>query len=208
MSTRYNLQSLRKHGVTVREVDEVLSHLATRILDLPSGRDGNHRAMFIGFTANGRLLEVGVEDGSEDMDYVFHAAEATRSYRDQYWGIVMSETKKASRTRQEWVEGIQQDARRRVINRGILHFRLSPDLMEMLLEVAEYKQVGAGILARMWVVEHLREEAARLHGQLPSVSANSAFHQVLAEPQAAYKPRTQQPRKRSTRGKSVPQSCE
>jgi uncharacterized DUF497 family protein len=76
----YNRESLNRHGVTEAEADEVV---ATGIWnELTSSERGNDRLMFVGFTSGGRLLEVGVEYfDSKNMEYVFHADDATRHYR-------------------------------------------------------------------------------------------------------------------------------
>lgn len=49
-------------------------------------------------------------------------------------------------------------ARKRLVERGTVQFRIDPEMMALLLEVAEYKRTPAGVLARMWVVERLRSE--------------------------------------------------
>lgn len=46
----------------------------------PSKR-GNDRVMYVGWTSLGRLLEVGVEFMNKTQMQVFHAMEATKSYR-------------------------------------------------------------------------------------------------------------------------------
>jgi hypothetical protein len=56
------------------------------------------------------------------------------------------------------IEKTKADARERVIERGLLQFRLDPELMRDLFEIAEEVQVGPSILARMWFVERLRQE--------------------------------------------------
>ncbi len=81
MKIVYNFESLDRHGISVEDADEVV---ATGIWEelIPSKR-GKERLMFVGFTANGRLLEVGVEyfDDSS-IEYFFHAQDATTRYRD------------------------------------------------------------------------------------------------------------------------------
>ena len=79
----YNTESLTKHGVTVIEVDEVLSDSRTIWLDLGPSPDGNDRLMFIGLTKAGRALEVGIELIGED-DYVFHAMAASEHYLKEF----------------------------------------------------------------------------------------------------------------------------
>lgn len=77
---KYNLESLDRHGVSPADADEVI---ATGIWEeMLLSKHGNTRLMFVGFTANGRLLEVAVEYfDDEDMEYIFHANDATRYYR-------------------------------------------------------------------------------------------------------------------------------
>jgi hypothetical protein len=80
LKTIYNLESLDRHGVSPADADDVI---ATGIWEelAPSVR-GNERLMFVGFTSNGRLLEVGVEYfDKKNLEYIFHADDATRYYR-------------------------------------------------------------------------------------------------------------------------------
>lgn len=79
----YDDSNLQKHKVTPKEVDQVLDsrNLSTRIFDLAPARNGNERAMFVGLTFRGRLLEVGVEAVDDTEDHVFHAMNATKQYR-------------------------------------------------------------------------------------------------------------------------------
>lgn len=76
----YQRENLLKHDVTVQEVDEAITNSLVS-LELPPSRAGNNRVMFVGFTMDGRLLEVGVEYLSEYDEHVFHAMDATREYR-------------------------------------------------------------------------------------------------------------------------------
>ena len=75
--------NLKKHKVTRQEVDQVLDsrNLTSRVFDLAPARNGNERAMFVGLTLQGRLIEVGVEVVSDMDDHVFHAMDATQQYR-------------------------------------------------------------------------------------------------------------------------------
>jgi len=75
--------NLRKHNVTPEEADQVLDsrNLTTRIFDLAPARNGNERVMFVGFTQEGRLLEIGVEIISDEDEHVFHGMDATKQYR-------------------------------------------------------------------------------------------------------------------------------
>jgi len=49
-------------------------------------------------------------------------------------------------------------AHKRVIKDGTVQFRLDAVNMERLLGLADEKRTGAGILARMWVLERLNKE--------------------------------------------------
>lgn len=59
------------------------------------------------------------------------------------------------------IDKTKADARERVIERGLLQFRLDPELMRQLFEISDEVQVGPSVLARMWFVERLRVESAR-----------------------------------------------
>ncbi len=79
----YDDKNLNKHKVSRQEVDQVLDsrNFTTEVFDLPPARNGNDRAMFVGLTMRGRLVEVGVEVLSHIDEHVFHAMNATK----QYW---------------------------------------------------------------------------------------------------------------------------
>lgn len=79
----FDEENLRKHNVTPQEADQVLDsrNLSTRIFDLAPARNGNERVMFVGFTQEGRLLEIGVEIISDEDEQVFHGLDATKQYR-------------------------------------------------------------------------------------------------------------------------------
>lgn len=79
----YDDKNLKKHKVTPQEADQVLDsrNLSTRIFDLVPAHNGNERAMFVGLTLEGRLIEVGVEAINDVDEHVFHAMDATKQYR-------------------------------------------------------------------------------------------------------------------------------
>lgn len=56
----------------------------------------------------------------------------------------------------------QAAARQRVIERGIVQFRADPEIMDLLLRVADYKRMPTGVMVRAWVVERLRQEASTI----------------------------------------------
>jgi hypothetical protein len=76
MALHYNRVNLRKH--------EVLRSPLTITVDLEPSLKGNDRVMWIGFTFNLRLLEIGVEYLPVDQEYVFHAMEATKRSRQNF----------------------------------------------------------------------------------------------------------------------------
>jgi len=72
--------------------------------------------------------------------------------------------KRSAETQKRFEQG-RAAARQRVIERGIIAFRADPEMMNLLLEVAEHKRIPYGVLARSWVIENLRTEAKMLHHQ-------------------------------------------
>lgn len=79
MRTIYNYESIRKHGVTEQEVDEV--YATGKDFDMEPSRTGNDRMMLVGWTAAGRLLEIGIEYLANGDEHIFHANDATKHYR-------------------------------------------------------------------------------------------------------------------------------
>lgn len=65
----------------IHKYTEERANLTTRVFDLVPARNGNERAMFVGLTLQGRLIEVGIETISDIDDHVFHALDATQQYR-------------------------------------------------------------------------------------------------------------------------------
>jgi len=74
----YNYESLDKHGVTEQEADEV--YATGKDFDLEPSSSGNDRIMVVGWTAAGRLLEVGIEYMPHGHDHIFHTSDATKPY--------------------------------------------------------------------------------------------------------------------------------
>ncbi len=77
MFLSYDYANLKKHDVTVREIDEVKANNPVDF-DLKPSHDGNDRVMFVGFTFGGRLLEVAIEYFPHGHEHVFHAMDATK----------------------------------------------------------------------------------------------------------------------------------
>lgn len=84
MSRSYNHENLKKHGVTVDEINEVERSSMTVVIDLEPSRKGNDRVMWIGFTFNLRLLEIGLEYLPHDNEHVFHVMDATKTHRRDF----------------------------------------------------------------------------------------------------------------------------
>lgn len=71
-----------RDGVTKDEIDDVFWD--GRDFELPPSDRGNNRAMYVGFTSKGRLIEVGVEFLSKTKVIVFHAMVATKPYQKRF----------------------------------------------------------------------------------------------------------------------------
>jgi hypothetical protein len=56
------------------------------------------------------------------------------------------------------MKNLRQQAHLRVLERGLVQFRLDEDYMQELLEIADEKGLGYGVLARMWLCERLEQE--------------------------------------------------
>ena len=85
MRTTYDLKNFAVHGVTLEEVDRVLRSDVTAEFNLPPSRRGHERMMLVGFTNEGRILELGIEFFfDEDRTHVFHADDATKPYRTEF----------------------------------------------------------------------------------------------------------------------------
>jgi hypothetical protein len=70
----------------------------------------------------------------------------------------MTEAKNRSKLLQKRIEKTKSEARLRVVKRGIMHFRCDEEMMEQLLQVAQYKKLPVGSMVRSWVAEKLRKE--------------------------------------------------
>ncbi len=81
----YVYENLKRHNVTTREIDEVFESDLTIAMDMPANTHGNSRAMIIGWTLKGRLLEIGIEYFDlEDREHVFHAMNACSKHRREF----------------------------------------------------------------------------------------------------------------------------
>ncbi len=62
---------------------------------------------------------------------------------------------------------IEAEARQRILSRGKVEFRVEPELMSALLDLARELKVPLGPMVRQWVTERLKQE---LKGQIGSLS--------------------------------------
>ena len=70
----------------------------------------------------------------------------------------MATASKRTKTLQKRIEKTKNDARERVVKRGIMHFRCDEEMMGQLLDVAAYHKLPVGSMVRSWVAEKLRKE--------------------------------------------------
>ena len=95
--------------------------------------------------------------------------------------------KKRSPQLQARIEKTRSNAHQEVVSAGKIQFRLDSETMELLLHTADERGTGAGVLARMWVVERLRAETS----DAPDPIKNIEKRLRLVEEQVAhYNPST------------------
>jgi hypothetical protein len=58
------------------------------------------------------------------------------------------------------IKNLKQDAHERVMDRGLVQFRLDKNYMQRLLKMSDEKGLGYGVLARMWICERLEQESS------------------------------------------------
>jgi hypothetical protein len=56
------------------------------------------------------------------------------------------------------IKKIRAESHARVLDRGLVQFRLDKNYMGELLKIADDKGLGYGVLARMWICERLEQE--------------------------------------------------
>lgn len=84
-STTYEDDNLHKNGVTRAEVQEVFASDLSFAEDLEPSNRGNDRAMVIGWTQSGRILEIGIEYfEDEDREHIFHGMDAGKDYKKEF----------------------------------------------------------------------------------------------------------------------------
>ncbi|CAN5489435.1 hypothetical protein BH10CYA1_BH10CYA1_24010 [soil metagenome] len=83
--TTYEDENLRQHRVTTTEIQEVFASDLSFADDLDPSDRGNDRAMVIGWTQSGRILEIGIEYfEDEDREHVFHGMDAGKAYKKDF----------------------------------------------------------------------------------------------------------------------------
>lgn len=84
-TTTFEDENLRKNGVSRVEVQEVFASDLSYAEDLDPSDRGNDRAMVIGWTYAGRILEIGIEYfETEDREHVFHGMDAGKAYKKDF----------------------------------------------------------------------------------------------------------------------------
>ena len=59
---------------------------------------------------------------------------------------------------------LQEEARQRILRRGKLEFRVEPELMSAVLDLAKERKLPVGPMIRQWVRERLEQEISRSPG--------------------------------------------
>src|SRR5271163_3619268 len=85
-------------------------------------------------------------------------------------------TENISPRMRKMLEKGRDEARRRVIERGIIQFRADPELMAALLEISEHRRIPLGTIIRNWVAERLESERT----EEPTVNIVSLAEKISA----------------------------
>jgi len=56
------------------------------------------------------------------------------------------------------IEKIRREATERVNRNAFVQFRIEPDVLDQLIKIANEKGAPVGTLARMWIIERLKQE--------------------------------------------------
>lgn len=81
-----------------------------------------------------------------------------RSLRTRTYSQTMAKLNPDELTRAQ--KRMRDEARKRVIERGLLQFRADPEIMKAVLEAADARKIPVGSLLRQWVQERLTQENA------------------------------------------------
>ncbi len=85
MDATFDDDNLRKNKIDYWEVAQVLESDLTFAFELEPSERGNDRAMIVGWTYGGRVLEIGVEYFEiEDREHIFHAMDAGKKYKKEF----------------------------------------------------------------------------------------------------------------------------
>ncbi len=85
MKVTYEYENLHKHGVSYAEVQEVFASELSHAEVLEPSDHGNDRAMIVGWTHSGRVLEIGIEFfEADDREHIFHAMDAGKTYKKNF----------------------------------------------------------------------------------------------------------------------------
>ncbi len=81
----YNDDSLRRHGITYKQVQEAVTDPMRAQFEFPEPSiAGNYREMLVGHTYADVLLEIGLEMIGQDELCFFHAQKVSPKYRRKY----------------------------------------------------------------------------------------------------------------------------
>lgn len=79
MEFEYNWESLNRHGITPKMIDEVLQ--GSMISTFPIEDAFDICEMIVGYTLSERLIEVGVRYRTDNSIFIFHAQVVSPRYR-------------------------------------------------------------------------------------------------------------------------------
>ena len=71
---------------------------------------------------------------------------------------------------EERIQKTRAAAHNRVVKDGTVQFRLDADNMEKILKLSDERRTGSGVLARMWVLERLKQEIGEVTSPVPELS--------------------------------------
>ena len=93
----------------------------------------------------------------------------------------MKNNKKRPDFVEEQMKEIKQETHENVLARGLVQFRLDRNSMQRLLETADAKGLGYGVLARMWLCERLEQEQPKQAELSPSIQVKDIRRIVRQE---------------------------
>ncbi len=75
------LPSSFKHGITREQIEQIVAY--GKPFELEGSATGLETVMYVGWDNDADLLEVGVAYPENDEEFVFHAAKASKAYREK-----------------------------------------------------------------------------------------------------------------------------